>query len=152
MTLKRGRQTSKPEILVVALSNGAITMYELKLDDHPNLQHVVTFNYFPQATLVLSLAMSPTHTSTVATLSTGHVAIIDDGRVSAEPWKAHDLEVWCSAWKSDYTILTGGDDSLLKLWDLRSDLQTVQSVSKWSLRPLTLTSRSILTSVVIMQE
>jgi len=100
----------------------------------PQLRHVGNFQHYPDSTLVLSLAMDPNSAFTIATLSTGEVSVIDDvemGNATASRiWKAHDLEVWCSAWKNSDTILTGGDDALLKIWDLRQDHQTPQMVCK----------------------
>ena len=129
------RHIARPEQLVVALSNGTIALYELILEamQAPQLRHVGSFQHYPDSTLVLSLAMDSNSAFTVATLSTGDVSVIDVGIGNAttlQIWKAHDLEVWCSAWKNSDTILTGGDDALLKIWDLRQDRQTSQMVCK----------------------
>ena len=118
----------------MALSTGCIALYVLELAGNPRLEHVNDFPFFPDTTLVLSLGVSCVGTSVISTLSTGQVSILDMTQQTpeqAETWKAHDLEVWCSAWKSADTVLTGGDDSLLKVWDLRQNLQTAQAVSKW---------------------
>jgi WD40 repeat protein len=71
----------------------------------------------------------------LATLSTGEVSAVDVGteRTSASlSWKAHEMEVWCSAWKASDVVLTGGDDALLKVWDLRQAQETPQMISKRS--------------------
>lgn len=120
----------------MALSNGCIALYELKLDGSPFLEHINDSRLCSSTTLVLSLGMSSTTTSVITTLSSGEVSILDMAQQSpqqTETWKAHDLEVWCSAWRTQDTILTGGDDSLLKIWDLRHDPKTTQSLSKWSI-------------------
>jgi WD40 repeat protein len=131
------RHIIRPEQLVVALSNGTITLYELSLEEieAPQLRHVGDFQHYPDSALVLSLSMNPTTAFTIATLSTGQVSIVDVGMENATTsrvWRAHNLEVWCSAWKTSDTVLTGGDDALLKVWDLRQDHQTPQMVCKRS--------------------
>jgi hypothetical protein len=66
--------------------------------------------------------MERTTGQAITTLSTGDVAIANVEKRSTkvlQTWKAHDLEAWCGAWKDPNVVLTGGDDALLKLWDLR---------------------------------
>jgi diphthine methyl ester acylhydrolase len=132
------RHILRPERLLVALANGTIALYELSLEEieAPQLRHVGDFQQYPDSTLVLSLSMNSTSASTIATLSTGQVSVVDlrmENATTSRIWKAHNLEVWCSAWKTSDTILTGGDDALLKLWDLRQDYQTPQMVCKRSI-------------------
>ena len=120
----------------MALSKGRVALYELKLAGSPRLEHIDDFHFFADTTLVLSLGISSQRPSVIATLSTGDMSVFDMAQQSpqqAESWKAHDLEVWCSAWKTQDTIMTGGDDSLLKVWDLRNNPKTAQAVSKWFL-------------------
>ena len=115
----------------MALSTGCIALYELKLSGNSHLEYVDNLQFFTEEALVLSLGVSPISTCMVSTLSTGEVSIVDMAQETPqqkEAWKAHDLEVWCSAWKSADTIITGGDDSLLKLWDLRDKPQNPQTV------------------------
>jgi WD40 repeat protein len=118
------RLISDPKILTVALANGSIEVYALKLNGHdtPSLQKVDSIQYFEEFSLVLSLAASAS-TPLLATLSTGELSTLDVQSKTKDPisrWKAHNLEVWCAAWKSPETILSGGDDALLKVWDLRA--------------------------------
>lgn len=127
------RLISDPTILTVALANGSIEVYALKLNGHdtPSLQKVDSIQYFEESSLVLSLAASPS-TPLLATLSTGELSTLDVQSKSKDPisrWNAHSLEVWCAAWKSPETILSGGDDALLKVWDLRA-LSTPQASNK----------------------
>ena len=129
------RHILRLEQLVVALSNGTIALYELSLEEiqAPQLRHVGDFQQYPHSTLVLSLSMNSISAFTIATLSTGQVSVVDvemQNVTTSRIWKAHDLEVWCSAWKTSDTLLTGGDDALLKVWDLRQDNQTPQVVCK----------------------
>ena len=129
------RHILRPKQLVVALSNGTIALYELSMEvtEAPQLRHVGDFQQYPNSALVLSLAMDSTSALTIATLSTGKVSVVEVGMEDATAslvWKAHNLEVWCGAWKTSDTILTGGDDALLKVWDLRQDHRTPQMVCK----------------------
>jgi WD40 repeat protein len=131
------RHSLHPDLLVVALSTGCIATYQLNLrdDEVPHLCHLKGFQQFPQMSLVLSLAPNSRSSTMLATLSTGEVSAVDVGteRTSASlSWKAHEMEVWCSAWKTSDVVLTGGDDALLKVWDLRQDQETPQMVSKRS--------------------
>jgi diphthine methyl ester acylhydrolase len=89
--------------------------------------------YFPETTLVLSLAPAPEGGKILSTLSSGEVAVVGMGTAkdSTLLWNAHDLEVWCGAWKSAQTVLTGGDDAVLKVWDLREHLPLPSAVSRW---------------------
>lgn len=125
----------QPGLLLVALSNGCTATYKLVLDTpDPHLQLVSNAQLFPETCLVLSLAPNLRSNETLATLSTGEVAVMttrNDTMELKQTWKAHDLEVWCSSWKTENTVLTGGDDALLKIWDLRDDTTTQSMVSKW---------------------
>jgi hypothetical protein len=120
--------------LIVALSTGATSLYSLNSDmTKPQLHHIGTYQHFTSSTLVLSLSVEKASADILATLSTGEVAIIDmnnEGTVK-KSWKAHDLEAWCSAWKTSNEVLTGGDDSMLKSWDIRVDTATPSITSKW---------------------
>jgi WD40 repeat protein len=74
----------------------------------------------------------------IATLSTGDVAIANVEKRSTtvlQTWKAHELEAWCGAWRDSNVVLTGGDDALLKIWDLRDPDGNAQIQNKRSTRP-----------------
>jgi len=118
----------------VALSNGTMSLYLLDLEsDHVQLHHIETGQCFPESTLILSLAVDGESEEVLATLSTGEVAVVRCNDITKDPrlfWQAHDLEVWCGAWKSREIILTGGDDARLKVWDLRASSQAPSAVSK----------------------
>jgi WD40 repeat protein len=128
------RHSVKLDQLIVALSTGAMSLYSLNLDKTtPQLHHIGTYEHFDSSTLLLSLSVEKASADILATLSTGEAAIIDgsnEGTIK-KSWKAHDLEVWCSAWKTSNEVLTGGDDSMLKLWDIREDTATPSITSKW---------------------
>lgn len=131
------RHSLRPHQLVVALSIGCIAIYELSLEDMkaPQLCHIGNFQLFHESALVLSLAVHAISARVLTTVSTGEVSVVDVecGNASASCiWNAHDLEVWCGAWKTPDTVLTGGDDALLKVWDIRRDPQSPQMVCKRS--------------------
>jgi len=129
------RHPLRPDILLVALSNGCMGSYKLVLDGiEPELHFLESAKLFPDTSLVLSLAPSTVSESILATLSTGEVAVVTQANGNlgtTRTWQAHDLEVWCSAWKTPNIVLTGGDDALLRIWDLREDIATQTMVSKW---------------------
>jgi WD40 repeat protein len=136
MTRSNRRHTLQPDKLLVALSTGSFALYTLDLGgESPQLHHIETYEQFPNSTLVLSIAVEEKSAAVLATLSTGEVSILDvdtQRATSRQMWKAHDLEVWCSAWKTPNEILTGGDDALLRLWDLRDQDPNCTIQSGWS--------------------
>jgi len=119
--------------MVVALSNGRIAQYVLTKDSgSPKLEYINDVHCFPDSALVLSLAVHGQSGKVLSTLSTGEVAIVGPQAIDSPIlWRAHDLEVWCGAWKSPDIVLTGGDDAKLKIWDLRGDPYVPSVVSKW---------------------
>jgi len=129
------RHPLRRDILLVALSNGCMGSYKLVLDStEPELHFIENAKLFPDTSLVLSLAPRTVSDSILATLSTGEVAVVSqvNGNIeTTRTWQAHDLEVWCSAWKTPNIVLTGGDDALLRTWDIREDIVSQTMVSKW---------------------
>lgn len=118
----------------MAVSTGRIELYILDFEapNIPHLSHAGSYEEATESTLLLSLAVDINITPCMATLSTGEALIFDlnDGAPNVmHSWKAHSLEAWCGAWKTSNSVMTGGDDGLLKLWDLR-DLRTPQSVCR----------------------
>jgi WD40 repeat protein len=112
-----------------------MALYSLELGgETPQLLHVANFQGFSDSTLVLSIAVDEKSRGAIATLSTGEAAIVqlEPARwTTQQKWKAHDLEVWCGAWKSPNEVLTGGDDALLKLWDIRDSDNHCSIQSRW---------------------
>lgn len=75
------------------------------------------------APLVLISCPLPSDDSIVVSLSTGSIALLQ-GEASlsvTSTWKAHMYEAWIAAFDAwnDQTVWTGGDDCVLKGWDLR---------------------------------
>ncbi|AFZ79055.1 hypothetical protein BEWA_019000 [Theileria equi strain WA] len=64
------------------------------------------------------------------TSSNGYVYIVKDDTV-INRWKAHDLEVWTSVFDPNNVnvILTGSDDSYIKRFDLRENINNITKVS-----------------------
>ena len=128
------RLPHRPSLLAVALANGSIEFYDVNIDNDssPSLQKSNAVQASKESSLVLSLAVS-TSTHLLATFSTGEVSVgpVHSDKVDRwTTWKAHDLEVWCGAWKSTDVVLSGGDDTFLKIWDLREDCSKPQAVNK----------------------
>ncbi|KNE57017.1 hypothetical protein AMAG_02777 [Allomyces macrogynus ATCC 38327] len=60
-------------------------------------------------------------------LSTGAVTILHctaTGATATTEFAAHDFEAWITAYADPTTLVTGGDDMLLKLWDTRTDMSS----------------------------
>ncbi|EFO24463.2 hypothetical protein LOAG_04022 [Loa loa] len=67
---------------------------------------------------------------------TVHVINLETGNISSSflghtsPYTDEPCEVWTTLWLDTNCILSGGEDNLLKLWDLRSDTKQPISVNK----------------------
>jgi len=121
-------------LLAVALANGSIELYDVNIDtdSSASLRKSNAVQASKESSLVLSLAVS-TSTHLLATFSTGEISagpLHSDKIERWTTWKAHDLEVWCGAWKSTDVVLSGGDDTFLKIWDLREDCSKPQAFNK----------------------
>jgi WD40 repeat protein len=86
-------------------------------------------SFLDENSIVLSLTIfSSAPFPLLATLSNGECSISDlNSGENISQWKAHDAEVWCAAWKTPDVVLSGADDGLLKLWDLRDELPRHQA-------------------------
>ncbi|KAF8250079.1 WD40 repeat-like protein [Wilcoxina mikolae CBS 423.85] len=115
------------DVLVVALSRGAIGVYKLEGDG--TIEHVETLQLFSEV-LVLSLNFSPTEEKVVAcTLSDGGVAVVDlEVRRVRDSYTPHTLEAWTCEFSTDgKRLYSGGDDSLFIGWDLGAGMEVVRS-------------------------
>ncbi|KAF8537106.1 WD40-repeat-containing domain protein [Trichophaea hybrida] len=118
----------RKDVLVVALSRGAIGVY--KLEGEGRIEHVETLQLFSEEVLVLSLNFSPTEEKVVAcTLSDGGVAVVDlEVRRLKDSYTPHTLEAWTCEFSTDgRRLYSGGDDSLFIGWDLGAGMEVVRS-------------------------
>ncbi|KAL7336774.1 WD40-repeat-containing domain protein [Rhodotorula toruloides] len=125
--------------LAIADAKGHVQLH--KLDEESNrLSPLQTIDCTDESTLCLSLDWStrrsatPDPASIVVSLSDGSVCTL--GGESAfevtSSWHAHDFEPWIAAfdcWESS-TVWTGGDDLMLKGWDLRQGCDRPTFVNK----------------------
>lgn len=114
--------STAPE-LAVADAKGAITFYAVA---PTSLSQTQALHVAEESTLVLSLAYSPTPGSIISSLSNGSLAHItgeSEYTVSSQ-WHAHEFEPWITTFSDENTVWSGGDDCVLKRWDLRSATMT----------------------------
>lgn len=92
-------------------------------------------------TLCLSVNWDFESTKLVATFSDGRMAVydyvqLDDGKgslIEIEAWDAHSMfkvpsEVWSASFVDKDLLFSGGDDSALKVWDVRATSRPVQTL------------------------
>ncbi|KAF7306931.1 WD-REPEATS-REGION domain-containing protein [Mycena indigotica] len=128
--MKWRHHPSDAPLLAIADSEGNISLHELQ---ESQLQSHSSVACAPSDVLCLSLDWSNRRntspdTSLVVSLSNGSLCLLrldDQGSSSGlrilDTWHAHDFEPWIAAW--DYwdmnSIFSGGDDMILKIWDVR---------------------------------
>ncbi|KZT44366.1 WD40 repeat-like protein [Sistotremastrum suecicum HHB10207 ss-3] len=130
-------------ILAVADSEGHITMCRLDHQDYKALlTPIQTISCGSTDVLCLSLDWSDRKDdgfvstgALVASSSDGHLSLLKDNGSDIQltmSWHAHDYEPWVAAW--DYwdpnTVYSGGDDLILKSWDVRTSCDTPTATNK----------------------
>ncbi|KAJ3354861.1 Diphthine methyltransferase [Allomyces javanicus] len=123
------------ETLAIANSVGQVQFWQLAAASslaEPQLAHLFTFSLDDPTTLCLSLDWAnrlpryhAADANIAVSLSTGAVTILHctaTGATATTEFAAHDFEAWITAYADPTTLVTGGDDMLLKLWDTRTDM------------------------------
>jgi diphthamide biosynthesis protein 7 len=114
-------------LLATVDSAGYVSVYSL-CSESVGFTKVTSINIFPEETvspMVLYLDWSPHDTkSLVVTSSNGYVTLINyiNTKLSIQQqWKGHSFEAWVACFdENDPNVLySGGDDSLMKCYDLR---------------------------------
>jgi diphthamide biosynthesis protein 7 len=120
----------------VATSTGAFAIYELaSWERNPKITHIKTIQYFPENILITAFAWHPESFMVGMSLSDGRVClgVIDsenetDDSPAHMDIATHDLEAWTLAFLPDGSgILSGGDDSALKMIELSDGPEEVSA-------------------------
>ncbi|KAH8730784.1 WD-40 repeat-containing protein-like protein [Phaeosphaeriaceae sp. PMI808] len=119
----------------VATSTGSFAIYELaSWERNPEIKHIKTIQFFAENVLVTAFSWHPESFMVGMTLSDGKVCLgvidadDDESKGNDEPSSmqigSHDLEAWTLAFLPDASgLLSGGDDSALRLIELSEDVQ-----------------------------
>ncbi|ETN83820.1 WD domain, G-beta repeat protein [Necator americanus] len=110
----------KPNVVIAAVTNGSL--FTTTFDDSPS-----TASIHVSDEMLLDVS-SPSLTSYVScTDKAGYAHMIDvDTETVISTWKAHSLpytDTGCEVWTcslNDTLLCTGGEDGVLKVWDIRS--------------------------------
>jgi diphthamide biosynthesis protein 7 len=116
----------------VATSTGSFSIYELVDYEKrtPKIVHIKTIQYFAENILVTAFQWHPESYMVGMTCSDGSISLgvidqdesEDGGRGMTLDLAKHDLEAWTLAFALDGSgVLSGGDDSALKLIELSED-------------------------------
>ena len=112
-------------IFAIATSKGQVCLWTISMAGTGPIEHLWTYQIFPDSSITLSLAWSPLPSKSnaiAASSSDGRIAIFESKHeppaISVET-AAHSLEAWTLAWttKGEYDLrpelYSGGDDSAL---------------------------------------
>lgn len=118
----------------IATSNGQVITFTITTDGTGPIQHIRSYQIFPESTIVLSLAWNRElrHARVIAASSSnGQIAVFDTDYDYPETFAktaAHSLEAWTLAWSAQGEgnlyprlyprLFSGGDDSALCTHDL----------------------------------
>jgi len=111
-----------PEVLAVAQSNGTLSFYHISNDTITLSSHHALFD---ASILLLSVNFSPTAQHLAFTLSNGEVGIFSlESKEITYQYSPHELEAWACEFTADGKgLYSGGDDSVLSLYDLEAKTQ-----------------------------
>ncbi|KAF9455998.1 WD-40 repeat-containing protein [Collybia nuda] len=133
-------QVASP-LLGVADSEGGITLLEWQKNER-TLKWADHVRCASTEILCLSLDWSNRRIpgtdpgNLIVSLSNGSLCLLrpgDGGGLTlTESWKAHDYELWVGAWNywDTNVVYSGGDDSKMKGWDVRQNLQRSPIINK----------------------
>jgi diphthamide biosynthesis protein 7 len=128
-----------PSIFGVATSTGSLEIYQLIDDNSKPFDSIENITATPRAvirktiptspdTLITAFSWHPTEPAIGMTLSTGSVYFVEVNiEESSLPRDVgmHDLEAWtCNFMPDGTSLLSGGDDSALNLWELQAKSST----------------------------
>ncbi|UMM25757.1 hypothetical protein L5515_005446 [Caenorhabditis briggsae] len=118
-----------PSTVVAALTNGSLVVQKI---EEPTSSETTPVS----SDMLLDLGLSDS-SLTITTDNKGHAYLVDlNTSLIVATWLAHSLpyvpgegcEVWsCSVTPDAQTVVTGGEDGSMKLWDARSKTQISQS-------------------------
>ncbi|CAG9535733.1 unnamed protein product [Cercopithifilaria johnstoni] len=114
--------------ILSALTTGSIGVVDSNLD----AVHILPVT---EKGILLSIAICGDFALCSDGYGTVHVISLETGNISSSflghssPYTDKPCEVWTTIWLDTNCILSGGEDNLLKLWDLRSDTKQPISVN-----------------------
>ena len=120
----------KKGFFATATSKGQVGLWTIKIDGSGPMEHIRTYQIFPEPTMTLSLAWNPLPSQSnaiAASSSDGRIAIFDTKHEPPATYAEitpHSLEAWTLAWTSKGAndlrpdLYSGGDDSALCRHDL----------------------------------
>ncbi|ORY45184.1 WD40 repeat-like protein [Rhizoclosmatium globosum] len=116
--------------LAVADALGNVTLHTLD-NDTKKLNQLTNYNNALDKILCLSIDWSNRLTSNttpniIVSQSNGDLTLLEltnSSLVEKETWNAHGFEAWIAAfdaWQPESVVYSGGDDCILKVWDMRA--------------------------------
>ncbi|KAI9335677.1 WD repeat-containing protein 85 [Obelidium mucronatum] len=124
----------------IADAKGNVSLYTLDNHDKKALNPLTTYSNNLENILCLSVdwsnRLSNSSQNIIVSQSNGHLTLLEvaeSSLVEKETWIAHEFEAWIGAfdqWKPESVVYSGGDDCILKCWDIRSGSASEQMKSR----------------------